>query len=434
MRTPFIATLALLISGPAFAADEPSGFDKFKWPIERERAALTAPDPCQSGFGRRTAKVTCERSDARIGRTDGRQAPNAARAFAERRHLCWLRQRNQDLAKRRPLHDQPFLGRLAGRGAKRQLSQADGAQRRHRLRRHPARPVKFELSASPLVSASHRHVRKLDLDCNPADRTITARPQSLICPSWQETYFALRKNFSLNAPPKSNLQLPPSCPEKRGVGHRHERWDGLRWTRQRRARGVFAGRFFRERTWRARRTALKRFSRQFFPAACGPVEAYGSRKLRTAKACGPGTRCWCQADGDCRARPGLRSIANPSATEARGIRLRGEHGISRKTTAQGRPGVPAHLRSAVCILAHDCGCHGHPAFPAPSILRGHRRSYNFGRFAPRDRTIVSSRAHLSKTAISASGGSGIALLCQPPVCAAVALFVGTRTDNLPSFH
>src|SRR5437899_3291049 len=25
---------------------------------------------------------------------------------------------------------------------------------------------------------------------------------------------------------------------KRGVGHRHERWDGMRWTRKRRARGL----------------------------------------------------------------------------------------------------------------------------------------------------------------------------------------------------
>ena len=45
------------------------------------------------------------------------------------------------------------------------------------------------------------------------------------------------------ADPKSPLQLPPSRPEKRGVGHRHERWGGLRWTRQRQAREVFAGRF-----------------------------------------------------------------------------------------------------------------------------------------------------------------------------------------------
>src|SRR6476619_4597001 len=44
MRTPFIVALALLFSAPAFAADEPGGCDKFKWPIERERAVLTAPD------------------------------------------------------------------------------------------------------------------------------------------------------------------------------------------------------------------------------------------------------------------------------------------------------------------------------------------------------------------------------------------------------
>jgi hypothetical protein len=38
----FIA-LSLLGTTPAWAA-EPSGCDKFKWPIERERAALTSPD------------------------------------------------------------------------------------------------------------------------------------------------------------------------------------------------------------------------------------------------------------------------------------------------------------------------------------------------------------------------------------------------------
>src|SRR5258708_10782224 len=43
MRAPLLITLAL-IGAPAYAADEPSGCDKCKWPIERERAALTAPD------------------------------------------------------------------------------------------------------------------------------------------------------------------------------------------------------------------------------------------------------------------------------------------------------------------------------------------------------------------------------------------------------
>jgi hypothetical protein len=44
MRATFSIALLLLGSVSAWAAEEPSGCDKFKWPIERERAALTAPD------------------------------------------------------------------------------------------------------------------------------------------------------------------------------------------------------------------------------------------------------------------------------------------------------------------------------------------------------------------------------------------------------
>jgi hypothetical protein len=44
MRAAFLITWALLGSTAAWAAEEPSGCDKFKWPIDRERAALTAPD------------------------------------------------------------------------------------------------------------------------------------------------------------------------------------------------------------------------------------------------------------------------------------------------------------------------------------------------------------------------------------------------------
>ncbi|WP_164937459.1 hypothetical protein [Bradyrhizobium guangxiense] len=39
----FVAALTISTAS-AFAAEEPSGCDKFKWPIERERAALTAAD------------------------------------------------------------------------------------------------------------------------------------------------------------------------------------------------------------------------------------------------------------------------------------------------------------------------------------------------------------------------------------------------------
>src|ERR1700741_3035000 len=64
---------------------------------------------------------------------------------------------------------------------------------------------------------------------------------------------------------------------------------------------------------RARRTALK----------------------RTAKPCGPGARCWRQAGGDVANPTGFANIFNPPAMEAKGIRLQGERGISRKPTAQG---------------------------------------------------------------------------------------------------
>ena len=44
MRLPLLIALVWLATAPAWAAEEPSGCDKFKWPIDRERAALTAPD------------------------------------------------------------------------------------------------------------------------------------------------------------------------------------------------------------------------------------------------------------------------------------------------------------------------------------------------------------------------------------------------------
>jgi hypothetical protein len=54
------------------------------------------------------------------------------------------------------------------------------------------------------------------------------------------------------------------------------------------------------------------------------------RWLRTAKPCGPDTRCWCQVER-------RRSQLNPPTTVTRRIRRRGEQGISRKAIAQGMP-------------------------------------------------------------------------------------------------
>jgi hypothetical protein len=49
------------------------------------------------------------------------------------------------------------------------------------------------------------------------------------------------KIFPFAADPNQIYNPRRSVP-RRGVGHRHERWDGMRWTRQRRARTEIAGR------------------------------------------------------------------------------------------------------------------------------------------------------------------------------------------------
>ena len=50
-KSLLVVSLLLLGAAPAWAAEEPSGCDKFKWPIERERAALTAPDRAKLSSG-----------------------------------------------------------------------------------------------------------------------------------------------------------------------------------------------------------------------------------------------------------------------------------------------------------------------------------------------------------------------------------------------
>ncbi len=57
MRAPLLIALMLLGTAPAWAAEEPSGCDKFKWNIDRARAALTAPDRVNLASGGDLAAV-----------------------------------------------------------------------------------------------------------------------------------------------------------------------------------------------------------------------------------------------------------------------------------------------------------------------------------------------------------------------------------------
>jgi hypothetical protein len=57
MRAPLLMALMLLGTAPAWAAEEPSGCDKFKWNIDHERAALTAPDRVKLASGGEAAAL-----------------------------------------------------------------------------------------------------------------------------------------------------------------------------------------------------------------------------------------------------------------------------------------------------------------------------------------------------------------------------------------
>jgi hypothetical protein len=89
-----------------------------------------------------------------------------------------------------------------------------------------------------------------------------------------------------------------------------------------------------------------------------PRGAQDERRIaRTAKPCGPDTRCWCQACRGFSEPNRVRPNPNLQATVTRRIRRRGEHGISRKTIAQGMPDCSvctcySRVRS-LCIFAHE---------------------------------------------------------------------------------
>jgi hypothetical protein len=120
-------------------------------------------------------------------------------------------------------------------------------------------------------------------------------------------------------------------PQRGAYRDRHGRWDEMRWTRQRRARDVTAGRVG-ERPVSDRRRADERCCfrlRENFDGGAHSGGALGEDGSRTVKPCGPGTRCWCQIGGGFIGPTGSGRIANSPMTVTRRIRRRGERGVNR---------------------------------------------------------------------------------------------------------
>ena len=57
MRKLLLVALLACAAVPVWAAEEPSGCDKFKWPIDHERAVLTAPDRVKLNSGSELAAM-----------------------------------------------------------------------------------------------------------------------------------------------------------------------------------------------------------------------------------------------------------------------------------------------------------------------------------------------------------------------------------------
>ena len=163
------------------------------------------------------------------------------------------------------------------------------------------------------------------------------------------------------------------------IVRRHDLRAGLAVDAAASARGVRAGRVVpvsprpRADEWRCE---VRRAN--IFPATSTAREnPVAPTNARTAKPCGPGRRRYGQAFAEMwSVQPDQphRQFAGRGRPE--GIRLPGEHGISRQPIAQGRPCVGLHLYAAVRsftalhLAQRTAGASRHPAFPAPSWTRG----------------------------------------------------------------
>ncbi len=100
-KASLIALLLLGLAVPARAA-EPSGCDKFKWPIERERAALTAPDRTKLASGNELAAIPASGITLALV-----PAPDAKLPMPPERVP-----KEGTLTQSRPIHHQPVERRL----------------------------------------------------------------------------------------------------------------------------------------------------------------------------------------------------------------------------------------------------------------------------------------------------------------------------------
>ena len=109
-----------------------------------------------------------------------------------------------------------------------------------------------------------------------------------------------------------------------------------------------------------------------------------ARRKRTVKSCGPDVAVLALS---------CVGLISRSDGGKRAVR-RGEHEVSRKAIAQGRPGCSRCTCMLVCAFAlrtctRDRGCSQHPVFPAPSdSMRAGSCQANLGQFMSRECRVI----------------------------------------------
>ena len=125
-------------------------------------------------------------------------------------------------------------------------------------------------------------------------------------------------------------------------------------------------------------------------AASGGVSRRTKTPQRTAKSCGPGAATLASI------RPACVGLATVTIKAAH----RGEHEVSRKAIARGKPGClgctcQIRVRSSTTHCTRCCGRSRRPAFPAPSVRGGSKRDARPGR-----KRVAGMRTHVSPPVIA----------------------------------
>ena len=166
VKSGIVAVAVFAIGWPCLAQElkqVPVGCDKFKWPLDKERATLTGTDLAQNGFRRADHLADPMGDDLDAAAVCRRQTPRGAGTRAAIANLLCRLPADRRAGKGRHLQDHAVVRRLDRCRAGRPRREIVGVQRRDRLRgRSQEREVRSCSAAAD--DRTQRRAGRLDRD------------------------------------------------------------------------------------------------------------------------------------------------------------------------------------------------------------------------------------------------------------------------------